>query len=294
MARKLYVIDSKKIDRFIKEGRGQGVGKDYRPWLTVQDVPSNGRVHRPYSFKTERIHHLLSDIEYRHFLILDWSEKVSDVREQFPLDLDKTKAIAKDMGVRHPRDSRSDEFNVMTSDFLVVCGEGCRRRLVALAVKPAAELSKQRVIQKLEIERRYWEAVGGVEWYISTERQISRALVESLEWMRDAWDLSDIEEPHVGFLPDAVHRVVERISSQQRRDEALNAVCADLDENSRCPEGTHLMVARHLLARRVLNTDLDRRGVWKSSILDIEVDAKRFAQVVDLHHGKDRARPKAA
>jgi len=40
------------IARRSKEGRGQGHGKDYIPWLTVQEVPSSGRSHRIYSHKT--------------------------------------------------------------------------------------------------------------------------------------------------------------------------------------------------------------------------------------------------
>ena len=30
--------------KWIKEGRGSGTGKDYRPWLTVRDLPSAGVV----------------------------------------------------------------------------------------------------------------------------------------------------------------------------------------------------------------------------------------------------------
>ena len=60
----------------IKEGRGQGHGKDYIPWLTVQEVPSSGRSHRIYSHKTGRVHHLLSDLELAVFLSLDEPKKV--------------------------------------------------------------------------------------------------------------------------------------------------------------------------------------------------------------------------
>lgn len=31
-----------KYNRFIKEGRGQEAGKEYIPWLTIQDFPSMG------------------------------------------------------------------------------------------------------------------------------------------------------------------------------------------------------------------------------------------------------------
>ncbi len=34
--------DENKIKKYISEGRGQGVGKDYKPWITVHDFPSEG------------------------------------------------------------------------------------------------------------------------------------------------------------------------------------------------------------------------------------------------------------
>ena len=45
------------IARRIKEGHG----KDYIPWLTVQEVPSSGRSHRIYSHKTGRVHGFYPD-----------------------------------------------------------------------------------------------------------------------------------------------------------------------------------------------------------------------------------------
>ncbi|MBV6716558.1 hypothetical protein [Paenibacillus chitinolyticus] len=35
-----------KIEKRIKDGRGQGFDKDYEPWLSIHDVPSNGVVTR--------------------------------------------------------------------------------------------------------------------------------------------------------------------------------------------------------------------------------------------------------
>lgn len=33
-----------KIDKWLKEGRGTGVGADYKPWLNIQDRFLNRRV----------------------------------------------------------------------------------------------------------------------------------------------------------------------------------------------------------------------------------------------------------
>lgn len=44
----------------LKKGIGQGHGKDYKPWLTVRDVPSQGLSTRVRGWKTGRVHHFLS------------------------------------------------------------------------------------------------------------------------------------------------------------------------------------------------------------------------------------------
>ncbi|WP_322005167.1 TnsA endonuclease N-terminal domain-containing protein [Paraburkholderia tropica] len=281
MAISRYVIDRAKIDRFIKEGRGKGEGKEYKPWLTVYDVPSDGRVHRPRGLKTNRTHHLLSDIEYRHFLLLEWDPDVKDIREQFPLDLDRTQAIAREAGIRHPRDTRSDEDNVMTSDFLVVVGEGKRRKLVVWAVKPAEKLNDKRVVEKLEIERRYWMSIGGAEWHISTELELPMPRIESLEWLRGASDLADVEEPSEGFLGVAAERIVSCIGFRSAGEQKLNALCASLDTKYAAPNGAHQLIARHLLAHSVLLASLDRRKMWETDIADIEIDKKKLSALLE-------------
>ena len=88
---------------FIKEGRGKGYGKDYQPWLTIQEVPSLGRRSRVHGWKTGRLHHTLSDHEIDYLYLLEWADDVIDIREQFPLiDLEVAQTIASDMGVKYP------------------------------------------------------------------------------------------------------------------------------------------------------------------------------------------------
>ena len=87
MTRAPRFFTQEQISERIKSGHGQGMGKDYQPWLTIQNVPSRGVSHRIYSHKTQRVHHLLSNLELYVFLILDWSNSVQDIREQFPLNV---------------------------------------------------------------------------------------------------------------------------------------------------------------------------------------------------------------
>ncbi|HDR7737208.1 TPA: hypothetical protein QCX99_004454 [Bacillus thuringiensis] len=74
------------ISRYIKEGREKGELTFYKPWLTIQDVPSRGRVYRFIGWKTTHEHHLFSNLEFNYHCFCDWAENVLDIREQFPLE----------------------------------------------------------------------------------------------------------------------------------------------------------------------------------------------------------------
>ena len=39
MSKQRTALDETKIEKLIKEGRGQNEGAAYKPWLTVRDVP---------------------------------------------------------------------------------------------------------------------------------------------------------------------------------------------------------------------------------------------------------------
>ena len=169
--------------RLIEQGRGQGTGKDYKPWITIHDLASRGVVSRTPGRKTDRIHHLLSRNETAFFYILDASEKVIDIREQYPLlPVTETVEIAEKLGYRHPRDPVSKYPYVMTTDFVITTEQGD----VARSVKLLSELEKPRVQEKFAIEWLYWER-RGVEWRIVTEEEIDFQKARNLEWVYRSW-----------------------------------------------------------------------------------------------------------
>jgi hypothetical protein len=72
------------LERYLKEGRGQGTGADYKPWRNTYEFSSKGRVTRIYGNTTRRIHQLHSDNQYRAFLIFEFQSRVTDIRESYP------------------------------------------------------------------------------------------------------------------------------------------------------------------------------------------------------------------
>jgi len=111
---------------------------------------------------------------------------VTDIREQYPLlPLEETLEIAKRCGFDHPGvpskdDPKTLEPIVMTTDFLITLMIDGKRVERARAIKYADDLQSPRVLEKLEIERRYWEA-RGISWGIVTEHEIPSVLSDNVE-----------------------------------------------------------------------------------------------------------------
>ncbi|CAM5186253.1 transposase [Lysinibacillus sphaericus] len=134
-----------KAEKWIKEGRGSGVGADYKPWLNIQDVSSKGRSTRLKGIKTNRQHEFLSDLERNHFYLTEYSDSVVDIREQFPLlPLEETIVIADELGLKHPTDPKTNEPVVMTTDFLLTVEKGSGLVELARTIKIKDELLPKR------------------------------------------------------------------------------------------------------------------------------------------------------
>jgi hypothetical protein len=122
-----YIWTEAKFNRYIKESRGQGTGKEFLPWLMTYNVPSLGRRARDPGWKTGRLHHLLSDLDTYYFYLLEWSDPVIDIREKFPLlDVEAAQAIVFDMGIEYPKDKENKFPFVLTTDFMITIRDGDR------------------------------------------------------------------------------------------------------------------------------------------------------------------------
>lgn len=216
------------------------------------------------------MHHLLSDIEYAHFLISEGSDSVIDIREQFPLNRDETLKISRELAVRHPRAPGSKTYEVMTSDFvLTLFKDGCRR-LIVFAVKPSEDLEERyiRIKEKLVIEKRYWES-RGIEWVLTTEKKLPKILVRNIQWLRPAFDISTFEQTTAASAQVLATNLL--ISMRQYPQHlSLTKFCQCLDRDDGFELGTYLSMARHLLAHKLLHMDLYRAHPWSAPIASID------------------------
>ncbi|PSB34399.1 TnsA endonuclease N-terminal domain-containing protein [Stenomitos frigidus] len=253
MAKRQRATSTTTIERRLKEGRGSGKGAKYNPWLHIQDVPSQGLCSRIKGWKTDRVHHLLSEMETNYFYVLEWSPKVLDIREQFPLlPLEETLAIADQCGFAHPSDPKTKEPIVMTTDFRVTVKQGTKTVEQARTVKYVKDLQSQRILEKLEIERCYWQK-RGIDWGIVTERDVPNTVAANVKWLHPCLHLTDI----TSLTPSDILRIFAVMTPMVSQTEATLAdITATCDDRLGLAPGLSLSVARHLLANRCWRVDM--------------------------------------
>ena len=258
MTRNRRQTSEEAILRLIREGKGQHEHAEYQPWLTVRDVPSRGLSTRRKGWKTGRVHHFLSKLEKKYFYTLEWSKIVTDIREQYPLlQLKETLDIAKQCGFDHPsiqnkHDPKMRVPIVMTTDFLITLTIDGKRVERARTVKYADDLQSPRILQKLEIERRYWEA-RGISWGIVTEHEIPFVLADNVELLYPNRYLDRDSRYSRRELYSAATALTKEVQGSTL---SLRHIALDCDAILGFDEGTCLSIAYFLIANRYWEIDM--------------------------------------
>ncbi|GFD68928.1 TnsA endonuclease N-terminal domain-containing protein [Alteromonas sp. KUL106] len=211
------------FNRALKSGYGLGDGESYIPWLRSQDVPSSGVRSKIKGLKTNRLHHLLSASETEFFYLAEYSDSVVDIREQFPLlPINLTLQISKSLDIPHPKHPSSKEPVVMTTDFLVTRLEGGKKNFEAISVKSKDERLSKRTLEKLEIERIFWNLIG-VKFQIFRNSSLTESQAQNISWasqlvrypsagLQELVDDYSISSIRLGV--NKVHDLLEHISDE--------------------------------------------------------------------------------
>ncbi len=244
-------------ERKQQEGRGEGRRENYKPWITIQDFPSSGRVTRIKGIKTNRQHEFLSDLERNYFYLLEFAESIIDIREQFPLlPLEETLLIAQELGIEHPTNPQTKEPIVMTTDFLITLqmptGE---LKEVARTLKYKDELLKKRVIEKFELERIFFERQG-IEWGIVTEQEIPIDMAQAIADLHAYYDISELEAFKAlekETLEDLLQAFISRCVAYKG---TLRNLCMQFDQTMELERGSGIALLKHLIGHKILIAEL--------------------------------------
>lgn len=231
------------------------VGKDYVPYTKTNTFSSKGRATRIMGIKTGRIHHLQSDNQYRAFLYFEWSDQVVDIRESYPL-LDIMEVIDNKEDLRFDKfkDKEKDKQFILTTNFLLTVDKGnAEIEYVARTIKNTTELTRAITAEKLEIERRYWEAKG-IEWKIITEKELDRQYVKNIESVRETLLQSQWQEQELREMGNKLALIL-----MNSRDYSLKQVLKDFERIVSLEEGTGLFVFRYLVAKKKVRINMFKK-----------------------------------
>lgn len=253
-----YYINKKK---YIEDERGIGHLSKYKPWLNVRSFPSRGRVTRIRGTKTNRTHHLMSDLELKYFYILEWDKDITDIREQFPLlDTSETFEIAQRKGIKHPINRYDKSLNVLTTDFMITKKVNGKEFFEARTIKYAKDLNNNRVIELFEIEREYWESKG-IDWGIITEIDIPKVVVDNIAWVHKASSLDNLIEGTNMNRSDFIkilNGINEEIYIEENKDKRLLELIVSQDNRYNLQQGTSLYLFRYGIFNKIINVNMNK------------------------------------
>ncbi|MHB1393467.1 MAG: TnsA endonuclease C-terminal domain-containing protein [Clostridia bacterium] len=267
-----------KMKRYIDEGRGQGRGPDYKPWITVRDFPSDGVSSRQPGWKSNRVYHFLSNHELRYFFLLEWSDIIVDIREQYPMEQERTLRIAKDAGIKHPTNRESKFPYVMTTDFIITVNISGKQKDIVRTVKPFKDLEKRSVIEHFEIERRYWEELN-IDWGIVTENEIPLTFVKNIDWVYFDYRLEPTHELRVEELLYLGELLKDRLCNVEKK---IVQVTKEFDKEMNIESGTGLTLFKHLVARKEISMDMMSKLCVMSSTTDITNIIRKNSKVMSV------------
>lgn len=250
-------IKQNNIQRWIKQGRGQGIGENYKPWFRTRDIHSIGKVIRVKGWTDNRVYQLISGAEEFCFYYLQWLLHFNAryIREQYPcLPIEATVEIAERLGIKHPFDNKSNEFRVRTLDFLVDVEEEGRIKLIGLSVKRSGDqLSDDRTVELQEIDRTYCQEKG-IDFYVVTENEIPINLAENVRFVHHCLNLSEeYSDITPRILTHVENYLLKRIDDL---DCGLADLCMHCDEELGLISATSLTSVKHFIASRRWQIDM--------------------------------------
>lgn len=256
----------KKYEKYLKAGRGQGLGGNYLPWILVYKFhPETGRT-RIRGWTVDREHHLLSFLEQKFLLLLDWSDIVFDIQEQYPmLDYELAQRIANELNWKYPINSKSNFPYILTTDFLVSYKKNGKEEKIAIAIKPSSALKEwdkscdpdeKDVLSRLELEYRYWE-LKQIEWKLVTERQLPEVLTYNLNLIHGDLRLEATTQNSIEELQLCIPEVKEYFNKFENCEKPIHSITDYLDGTLKLQEGTAFRIFKHLIARKEIIVDLE-------------------------------------
>ncbi|MFC0212124.1 TnsA endonuclease C-terminal domain-containing protein [Paenibacillus chartarius] len=253
MARRSQQWKDSTLKRFLDEGRGQGE-EDFKPWLKVSDISSKGRVTRLYSKKLNRTIHLLTDSQTRYFYLLEFDDRVVSVKEQFPLLSIADIMDQLDESLVKRLKNRDGTPHVLVTTFLITAkDENGQLRTYARSIKDRNELEKKDTLERLEIQRRFFESQK-IDWAVVTSEEIPHQRSRNIEWVLPALYIEDagLTEQEAQYYSTYI------IEAFRSTKEPVRGLLDAFEREMKQEKGLGVFLFRYLIASKQIEINLDQ------------------------------------
>jgi len=259
------------ITERIKDGRGQGQGDHFKPWIYVQEFSSRGTQTRIPGVKFNRVVHTMSYMERRMFLLHEFLPNFVAYYEQYPMDRRITLGAAKALGLRHPVYPGTKVPVVLTLDAVVTLrGPDGQPFVAAWDAKPQSELLKPRVREKLSLAKAYCRHVG-MPHYLFTEKSASTRMARNIDLVRMSLHRDGEEELVPGLFTDHPQQMLDALARRRPRM-PIWEYCARYDATQGLPTGTGLRVFKLLVWNRQVEVDMNAKQL---ELLEVPAPSER-------------------
>ena len=125
---------------------------------------------------------------------------------------------------------------------------------MARTIKMKDELLKERVLEKFEIEREYWQR-RDIDWGIVTEEEIHKIMARNISYIHDYYDIRDydaFQEMSSQLIEDLSLSLMQRLLNDSR---SVRIITSEFDADTQLPFGSSDPFY-HLLARKIIVVDM--------------------------------------
>lgn len=182
--------------------------------------------------------------------MLEWEDAIKNIEVNVELNnLEEVLIDIDNLKLYKFRDKESGDLFKLHTNFLVTLKSyEDKEEQIAISVKSLSELERKVVIEKLEIERRYWESKD-IRFAIITEKEIERRFVNNIMWVRDTRNDKSFRDKEV--LAEKLYYFM-----QNNKEILVNSLLCEFDKKESIKEGTALFLFRYLIASKDIEVDM--------------------------------------
>ena len=181
--------------------------------------------------------------------MFEWDDEIVDIREHYPL-LDLVEVVKDNKDLKQEFFTNKEPPYILTTTFLLTLRN---RKYIARTIKSAGELEKKSVLERLEIERRYW-AAKQIDFGIITQKEIPTKMVKNIEWIHSS--LYTYEER--GLTENSLENYCNILIDKFRDNKhSIRKITSDFDKENNVSDGTGLFIFKYLLASKHIYIDMN-------------------------------------